>query len=150
MSLYERTLKRVRDEKRPTCRQGIMTNGTLSGDFDPSVNKNVPFVTCASEVETRLRFFAHNDGYSTNSLSRASDNRDTFPKSGGKTPSDTAKMSQLSTTPVDKRDTFESLPDKCPFNTGGPCPPGCRFETRFLVRMIKQGAPCVRIDVACP
>lgn len=31
------------------------------------------------------------------------------------------------------------LTDRCPFNTGGSCPPGCRFETKLFLRMIRAG-----------
>ena len=31
------------------------------------------------------------------------------------------------------------LPLECPFNTGGKCPPGCRFDTKFFHRMIETG-----------
>jgi hypothetical protein len=32
------------------------------------------------------------------------------------------------------------LPDACPLVTGGSCPTGCRYTTKFLVRLIKTGA----------
>jgi hypothetical protein len=32
------------------------------------------------------------------------------------------------------------LPDVCPLVTGGSCPTGCRYTTKFLVRLIKTGA----------
>lgn len=34
---------------------------------------------------------------------------------------------------------LSSLPDACPMVTGDGCPPGCRFETKFFVRMLEQG-----------
>lgn len=43
------------------------------------------------------------------------------------------QMSRMSRTP------FPSLPSDCPFETGGFCPPGCRYTTKFLVMMIKRG-----------
>ncbi len=32
------------------------------------------------------------------------------------------------------------LPTDCPMVDGGACPPGCRFETKFLCRMIEEGS----------
>lgn len=31
------------------------------------------------------------------------------------------------------------FPSECPFNTGGKCPPDCRFETKFFYRMVRHG-----------
>ena len=31
------------------------------------------------------------------------------------------------------------LPPTCPLNNSGYCPPGCRFNNRLLIRMIKSG-----------
>lgn len=42
-----------------------------------------------------------------------------------------------------------NFPDTCPFVTGGVCPPGCRFENRFFIRMI-QGGVLPDPDTGCP
>ena len=33
----------------------------------------------------------------------------------------------------------EPLPADCPILTGGACPPGCRFEWKFYLRMVGTG-----------
>ena len=43
---------------------------------------------------------------------------------------------------------IDGLPTECPFNTGGPCPPGCRFETKLFLRMIREGV--LPTDGGCP
>jgi hypothetical protein len=53
-------------------------------------------------------------------------------------------LSELVSRPFNLRDWkfpdhLPQLPDGCPLTAGGTCPPGCRYETRFLARMIETG-----------